>query len=88
MRTKHVGRHWEVVGRDPRVKGEHRSYARARKQEGAIHLHIRQAKGGGTLLTIFGPTKKQSKNVRSGLAGAFGGKSKSKSKSKRKSKRK
>jgi len=62
MRAKHVGRHWEVVGRDPRIKGEHRSYRSARKQEGAIHLHIRQGKGGGTLLTIFGsPKRKKSK---------------------------
>lgn len=54
MRTKHIGKHWEVIGRDPRIKGEHRSYRGARKQEGAIHLHIRQQRGGKTVWAAFG----------------------------------
>jgi hypothetical protein len=67
MRAKHVGRHWEVVGRDPRVKGEHRSRRAARRQEGAIHLHIRQGKNGGnTLVSIFGGRPKRTKSKKKG----------------------
>jgi len=54
MRVTHAGRHWEVVGRNPRVKGEHRSQRAARKQEGAIHLHIRQHAGAGPIFVGFG----------------------------------
>jgi hypothetical protein len=69
MHAKHEGRTWVVRQRE-HVFGKHRKRDEALEQEGAIHLHIRQAKkrkgrkGGGFLVTVFKTKKSKRKGKR------------------------
>ena len=70
MHAKHEGRKWVVRDRH-HVFGRHKRKGEALTQEGAIHLHIRQAKGskgkkGGFLVSVFAPPKRKKRSKRKG----------------------